>query len=639
MLSISESSGRIRSSDWFLIGFVVLIGAFFRFWGLSNIGLHGDEETMGLAVKGILDTGSPTLPSGMYYARGLIHNYLMSATAQIFGLTEWALRLPSALVGTAMVFASYFLGRRFLPSDWALVFALVIALSPAMIGISQTARMYVFYVTFIVVFAIMIFRWERTDSLLDYTFAFLVFVFALHFHRLSVFSAFLFFWPGLVKFSVRHLALGLIAFIAGLFAYKFLSDWSSSHYIAGVDFSNRDQDVPNALLDQLWFIELPILGLLLFISVACSAVVVFLFAIRSVSWQSNRTEGIVIVLSFTATIIGAAFMQYHIALLFLAAGSVFYLRRDCPAKWLVALAGLVFMLGALQLAIVYGGDVLDRPKEAVMDFLGQPNPWPYLRFAAFFPLAIIVYLVLFANYVSSFVRGAQIPDHVLLALVGVWLPVFLIGFFEGHIPLRYVIAFVPLFILSVLAAIYDAYSGWSKRRQAGTLRLIALTAAVLVVFIRPGEFWANINPQYEDYASLGGHRGADHKGASEFVRSLDLGSSDILVAEDVLQQTYYLGKVDYWLRKFTYYTYLKGDEYSDIYTGTPHLGNEELLRELIEKEDRGDIIIIGSAETARDPSYYLGDEIVMLLEESQPEVLHKGRDGMTVVLRIAAPDR
>ncbi len=40
----------------------------------------------------------------------------------------------------------------------------------------------------------------------------------------------------------------------------------------------------------------------------------------------------------------------------------------------------------------------------------------------------------------------------------------------------------------------------------------------------------------------------DHKGAAAFIMQQRLGPNDIIVAEDVLQQTYYLGHVDYWLQ-------------------------------------------------------------------------------------------
>src|SRR6188768_3419627 len=49
---------------------IVCVGAVLRFWGLGNVGLHGDEETMAMATMAILRDGSPVLPSGMFYPRG-----------------------------------------------------------------------------------------------------------------------------------------------------------------------------------------------------------------------------------------------------------------------------------------------------------------------------------------------------------------------------------------------------------------------------------------------------------------------------------------------------------------------------------------------------------------------------------------
>ena len=161
---------------------------------------------------------------------------------------------------------------------------------------------------------------------------------------------------------------------------------------------------------------------------------------------------------------------------------------------------------------------------------------------------------------------------------------------------------------------------------------------ILLAFIRPTELWHNVHPQYSEFSSLGGHRGADHKGAAAFVKSLDLDPGDIVMAEDILQQTYYLGKVDYWLRSFKRYTYVTGGVYADIYTGTPHIGNAAMLQEIFDREDRGAIFIVGSAETSRNPSYYLGSEMLLLLEHFDPEVVYEGRDGKTKILRIPSAD-
>src|SRR5688572_23367805 len=50
---------------------IIGVGAWVRFWGLGNVGLHGDEETMAMAVMSIVREGVPILPSGMFYPRGM----------------------------------------------------------------------------------------------------------------------------------------------------------------------------------------------------------------------------------------------------------------------------------------------------------------------------------------------------------------------------------------------------------------------------------------------------------------------------------------------------------------------------------------------------------------------------------------
>ena len=85
---------------WVLLGVVLCIGTFVRFWNLGGPGLHGDEETMAMAAMHIVQNGWPILPSGMFYPRGLSELYLMAASVQIFGESEWAFRLPSALAAS-----------------------------------------------------------------------------------------------------------------------------------------------------------------------------------------------------------------------------------------------------------------------------------------------------------------------------------------------------------------------------------------------------------------------------------------------------------------------------------------------------------------------------------------------------------
>src|SRR5215207_9763923 len=100
-----------RALHRLLLAAVLGIGIVVRFSNLGAPGLHGDEETMAMATMHIVQNGWPILPSGMFYPRGLSELYLMAASVQIFGESEWALRLPSALCGVALIFLCYLAGR------------------------------------------------------------------------------------------------------------------------------------------------------------------------------------------------------------------------------------------------------------------------------------------------------------------------------------------------------------------------------------------------------------------------------------------------------------------------------------------------------------------------------------------------
>src|SRR6185312_16687632 len=123
---------------------IVAVGVFVRFWGLGNVGLHGDEKTMALPAMHLLQYGTPEMPSGFLYPRAVAQLYLIAGSALAFGPSEWAFRLPSALCGVLLVILTWVAGRRFLEPRWNLALTAAVALLPAFIQDAQTARMYVF---------------------------------------------------------------------------------------------------------------------------------------------------------------------------------------------------------------------------------------------------------------------------------------------------------------------------------------------------------------------------------------------------------------------------------------------------------------------------------------------------------------
>src|SRR5688572_4961396 len=166
---------------------------------------------MGLAARGIVAHGIPILPSEMAYFRAPLHTYLLAGSTLIFGDNEWALRLPSAIVGSICGLLAFFMGKRFLDPKPNLCFVALITFLPAMIEISQTARMYVFFVASLLAFGILLFRWEKTGSALSLLSAFFVLIIAIQFHRLAVFSALLLLYPGLANRSWKQVSQGMVA--------------------------------------------------------------------------------------------------------------------------------------------------------------------------------------------------------------------------------------------------------------------------------------------------------------------------------------------------------------------------------------------------------------------------------------------
>lgn len=125
-----------------LLAGIVVLGLFFRLNGLGSVSLWFDEAVTANAVLSFLENGVPALPSGYEYWRAFPQTVLSAVSVYVLGNSEFALRLPSALAGTATVYVTYLAGKEFFDRETGLIAAGLLAVSTWSIVMSQQVRMY-----------------------------------------------------------------------------------------------------------------------------------------------------------------------------------------------------------------------------------------------------------------------------------------------------------------------------------------------------------------------------------------------------------------------------------------------------------------------------------------------------------------
>lgn len=141
---------------------VVAIGLWLR---LRNLGAHPfwvDEVYHAWAAESFLAGDGFALPNGTPYDRAWLPTTLpIAASFALFGPTEFAARLPSALVGTTTIVAAYAMGREYANREVGLLLAVFVALDPWSIAWAREARMYAHLQLLYVVALVLLARWYR----------------------------------------------------------------------------------------------------------------------------------------------------------------------------------------------------------------------------------------------------------------------------------------------------------------------------------------------------------------------------------------------------------------------------------------------------------------------------------------------
>ncbi|MDB6009811.1 MAG: hypothetical protein JWL65_2061 [Gammaproteobacteria bacterium] len=656
---VADPAGRRNSpTTLWLLALIVLAGAIVRFWGLGTVGLHGDEKTMALPVMNLVEHGSPLMPSGMFYPRAVAQLYLMAASVLAFGQSEWALRLPSALCGVLLIILAWKVGARFLTPLWNLAFTAAVAFLPSFIEDAQTARMYVFLVTAVAGYMALIFAWERSGRVGYLVAAVVTLLVGIQFHTLAIFAAFLVFLPGLLQGDSRKFWAAVLAFAVLVVGFEAINTLIDHAYPQSVESDNGPVvNGPHAAviphLKHLWLLAaaLPALALSFWVMVR---------------------RGILAGLLLAAALVAEVALAWHLAALLLVAALVFARRVGLLSWPRLALFAVVSAGVAVAEVVFLVRHAAGSAKQIAGVMLGWPSVWPFISLADYSGMAILAVAGSLACGLWLLAHRRPAPDHVLLLVLGVWVPLLMIGFMKWNIPSRYAAAQIMPLLVAAFAAMQWAVGAWALRLlrpsrsvttgatlgpsvgagQAGVapMRPVGGRPGLLPVGGSPA--WIAgaavlacllvVNPIHVAAAVDSGYaHHPDHKGAAEFVAGLHPGPRDIIVAEDVLQQTYYLGHVDYWLvnkQVAAPFMHSVNGRWLDFYTDTPLIGSGVELDRLVENQNRGAIYVIGSGENQEDGRTLMRAFGISEALQSPPfRLVFRGRDGFTLVWKVDAP--
>jgi hypothetical protein len=644
LFEVTDPRARADRRTLLLLALIVAAGAVVRFWGLGNVGLHGDEKTMVLPALHLLRYGTPDMPSGFLYPRAVAQLYMMAASAWAFGVSEWSWRLPSTVCGVLLIALTWTAGRRFLEPRWNLALTAAVALLPAFIDDAQTARMYVFLVTGVTGFMALIFAWERTGRGGYLVAAVLEMAVSLEFHTLTIFAAWLCFLPGLLTGERRKLWQGAAAFIAIAVEFAALNYWISMEYPHALgDIAGTPLNAPRAVpppLHVLWPLALALPAIAL-------------------AWWVIRERGWLPTVLLAASLVLQVLRLDHVAMIVIIAALVLARRKGRLRVPRLAVYGAVCVLLAVAQIAYLRAHHAGTLSQILGLLLGWPSVRAYIATSMYSQVALPVAACGLAVGFWRLAHRQRVPDHLLFLVLGAWIPLLQIGYFSWDPAQRYVEGVaMPVLIAAFaiaqwgsavfVARILARRSGpsesrnreteWPRKtglspRAAGGTALGAAAALMCLLVIDPARLPAAVNPTYAHWP--------DHKDAAGFVKSQHPGPNDIIVAEDCLMQTYYLGHVDFWLqnREMAAPFLRKVDgRWVDEYTGAPLIGSGAQLERLVESHDRGAIYVIGSGEERQDGRKLMrGLGIAQVLGSPAFHLVYVGRDGFTDVWKVDPP--
>jgi hypothetical protein len=362
----------------------VATGLYARFDDLGGRPLALDEYYFARPVEAIAETGLPGLPSGGYYPRGILPQYLTAASVLLLDDREFALRLPAALFSLAAVVLAFLFARRFVGTALGAAVAAALLLSSWHVEFARFARMYGAFQCATLVFLLALHRsWVAAAPWKGRYAPHAVLLVAALCHEMALFLCPLLFVPFLSRVRRGDWARGGGWTYAAVSAVAILVVITWTHldgyfWTLGVTDRYPDGYVP-AGTPTFWFPQQPVWsvgrgGVVdLLILVAPMVLAAIWFASRgALQARPDRRD-----LLLSWILIAVGFHQFALAMLF-AAALLWRFRVDelfrGRAAFLLATSGLI-ALGWILFASLSTGWMQDlwKPRAFETVFLGFPN--------------------------------------------------------------------------------------------------------------------------------------------------------------------------------------------------------------------------------------------------------------------------
>ena len=625
-----------------LVLLLTIIAALPRLYHLGDLGFYMDEETTAFASRSMAETGKPQMPSGMPYYRSLPHTWLNSISAKTFGLdNEYSYRLPAALFGILTIPLIFLLARPFTGTAIAFLAALLLGLSEWHIITSRQARMYAPFLFFYTASCFSLLRWAKKDTLQNLIIAILFFIAAVSFHSMGVFLALI----PLIALFIKDYAttpqykLILFSMICGVAAYLYgeifvggpYAQWKALNGISAAEVSTSKSLLQQYPVTGIQAIQ-GIIGLLLGIWLAIKST--FTDQANGKEFRILARYSLAILLAGLATTgqLHGAFLSFLLLLLLYPKSLNHYLKTTW--KPLLAISTVATITAVLTIT-EYG--IIPGIKSLLM--------FPYPNWITLFTLSAGIIFLLLPTILYLAAKEKTMSDvNIRVLLIVSLFPLILVGIFMKWAAARYLIQAYPFILIIITYALYTSAHKFFQNRYTNADNLAFAFVCLIVVSgflgghgLIPAYKVATVD--YNDSLNEAAHLFPfypDHKFPGEYVAA-HRHENDIVIAEDVIQQRWYAGTIDYWLRKYNAdtggsFAYIgKDKELHDIYTNSI-VATTEILDTIINDKNHR-IWLITSGETYNHRDWYLRNDQRQWLEhiESTHTPVFTGKDNITQV--------